>query len=57
MHGCLVLCGTLRVSAGERSGSDQDQASAAGFDACMTKPVDTRRLAALLDELLAAKRH
>jgi two-component system CheB/CheR fusion protein len=36
--------------------ADQEQASAAGFDAHLTKPVDARKLVALLDELVAAKR-
>jgi two-component system, chemotaxis family, CheB/CheR fusion protein len=36
--------------------SDQREAIAAGFDAHMTKPVDLRKLSALVDELLAAKR-
>jgi CheY-like chemotaxis protein len=35
---------------------DQRAAAQAGFDAHLTKPVDGKGLAALLDELLAAKR-
>ena len=46
----------LIASTGFGQQSDQEQAAAAGFDAHMPKPVDIQRLAALLDELLAASR-
>jgi two-component system CheB/CheR fusion protein len=36
--------------------ADQEQARGAGFDAHLTKPIDARKLVALLDELIAAKR-
>jgi two-component system, chemotaxis family, CheB/CheR fusion protein len=36
--------------------SDEREAVQAGFDAHMTKPVDLRRLSAVVDELLARKR-
>jgi len=36
--------------------SDEREAMQAGFDAHMTKPVDLRRLSAVVDELLARKR-
>jgi two-component system CheB/CheR fusion protein len=36
--------------------SDAREAIAAGFDAHMTKPVDLRKLSALVDELLARRR-
>jgi two-component system, chemotaxis family, CheB/CheR fusion protein len=36
--------------------SDQNAALQAGFDAHMTKPVDLRKLSAIVDELLARKR-
>jgi two-component system, chemotaxis family, CheB/CheR fusion protein len=36
--------------------SDEREAAAAGFDAHMTKPVDLRKLSAVVDDLLARKR-
>ncbi|HTH78643.1 MAG TPA: chemotaxis protein CheB [Ramlibacter sp.] len=36
--------------------ADEREAAAAGFDAHMTKPVDARKLVAVLDSLLAARR-
>ena len=36
--------------------SDQRKAIEAGFDAHMNKPVDLRKLSALVDELLASRR-
>jgi two-component system, chemotaxis family, CheB/CheR fusion protein len=36
--------------------SDRREAIAAGFDAHMTKPVDLRKLSAVVDDLLLRKR-
>jgi two-component system CheB/CheR fusion protein len=46
----------LIAATGWGQDSDERDAAAAGFDAHMTKPVDLRKLSALVDDLLAQKR-
>jgi two-component system, chemotaxis family, CheB/CheR fusion protein len=47
----------LVAATGYGQEADERAALSAGFDAHLTKPVDVRRLAVLLDDLLAKKRH
>ncbi len=46
----------LIAATGWGQDSDEKDAATAGFDAHMTKPVDLRKLSALVDDLLARKR-
>jgi two-component system CheB/CheR fusion protein len=46
----------LVAATGWGQDSDAREATQAGFDAHLTKPVDARKLATLLDELLASAR-
>jgi two-component system, chemotaxis family, CheB/CheR fusion protein len=46
----------LIAATGWGQDADAREALEAGFDAHMTKPVDLRKLSAMVDELLARKR-
>ena len=51
-----LLCTVLIAATGWGQESDERAAIAAGFDTHMTKPVDLRKLGAVVDDLLQRRR-